>query len=127
MTLGLESSLPTPLASARLRKKSKAKFGERCEKLKPLVGAPAGKLVFNGVPVVIPLPLVVPEAQTNGDAGTPPVTPLQPTAGSPPKIDRPLVVSPAKPSCVPMSSANERDAETTRASISTCWDFRSNW
>jgi len=38
---GLESSLPTPFASAAVMKKSIAKFGERCEKPKPDVGEPA--------------------------------------------------------------------------------------
>src|SRR5439155_6041074 len=49
-----------------------------------------------------------------------------PTAGTPEKSERPPVVVPAKPSSVPMSWANERDAETTRASISTCCDLRSS-
>src|SRR5271169_4942793 len=48
--LGLESNLPTPLASAALMKKSMAKFGERCEKPKPLVGVPADNEVFRGIP-----------------------------------------------------------------------------
>src|SRR5215469_7735214 len=103
MTLGFESSFPTPLDSAAVMMKSSAKFGERCEKVNPVLGVPAGKFVFRGVPLVIPLPLLAPPcAQEKGDTSGP-ITPLQPTAGSPPKSDRPPVVEPANPSCVPMS------------------------
>src|SRR6202040_982895 len=59
---GLESSLPTPFDSAAVMKKSTAKFGERCEKPKPDVGAPAAKFVCSGKPVVTPLPEVPPPA-----------------------------------------------------------------
>src|SRR5215470_17369526 len=96
---GLDSSLPTPLASAAVMKKSTAKFGERCEKPKPLVGDPAEKLVFKGRPVVTPLPDVEPAPIDIGAGGIPApvVTPLPPTRGSPENNDRPLVVVPAKP------------------------------
>src|SRR5580700_10610263 len=92
MTLGFESNLPTPLASAMVMKKSTAKFGDRCEKLMPDVGAFAGKFVFRGVPAVMPFPLAVPLPQITGDGTSPPVMPLQPTAGLPLKSDRPPVV-----------------------------------
>src|SRR5579862_3761830 len=88
---GLESSLPTPLDSAALIKKSMAKFGERCEKPKPVVGgAPAAKLVFKGRPEVTPLPESTPVPTLTGAAGTPEpeVTPLPPTAGLPEKSER---------------------------------------
>ena len=76
-----------------------------------------------------PLPVVGPFRTDTGGGGipVPVVTPLPPTAGEPLNSERPLVVVPAKPSSVPMSCANERDAETTRASISTCCDLRSSW
>ena len=48
---------------------------------------------------------------------------LGPTVELPPNTLLPLEV--ANASCVPMSRAKERDAETTRASISTCCDLRS--
>src|SRR6266849_3632965 len=88
-TRGLESSLPTPFASAAVMKKSIAKFGERWPKNAPLVGAPAPKLVFKGNAAVLP----VVSGTGMGDV----VTGLAPTAGTPPKIDRPPVVVPAKP------------------------------
>src|SRR6267378_7699859 len=116
MTLGFERSLPTPLASAAVMKKSTAKLGERWPRNSPLVGATAPRLVFNGR-------LLVPAEVKKGGGVL--VTVLVPTAESPPRKDRPLVVLPAKPNCVPISSAKERDAETTRASISTCCDLRS--
>ena len=57
-----------------------AKLGERCEKPKPLVGAPAGKLVLSGRPLVMPfpeplvLPMVIGELalweKTGGRSGT---------------------------------------------------------
>src|SRR5713101_3764199 len=89
MTLGFESNLPTPLASAAVMKKSTAKFGERCPRNSPLVGATAERKVFNGR--LLPL---LPEVE-NGGGGAMPV--LVPTAESPPKKDRPPVVRPAKP------------------------------
>src|SRR5438445_10485888 len=95
-----------------------AKLGERWPRNSPLVGAPAARLVFSGR-------LVVPTEVRNGGGVL--VTLLVPTDESPPIIDRPLVVCPAKPNCVPISKAKERDAETTRASISTCCDLRSSW
>ena len=49
MTLGFERSLPTPLASAAVIKKSPAKFVERCASSKPLVGAPAARLLTKGI------------------------------------------------------------------------------
>src|ERR1700687_6212193 len=103
MTLGFESSLPTPLASDAVMKKSTAKFGERCPRKIPLVGAPAPRLVFSGR-------LLVPAAVRNGGGVF--ETLLTPTVESPPANERPLVVCPAKPSCVPISIAKERDAET---------------
>src|SRR5262249_37018907 len=128
-TRGFDSSLPTPLDSAALMKKSIAKFGDRCEKPKPLVGgAPAAKLVTSGKPDETPLPAVTPPPTVTGAGGMPApvVTPLPPTAGEPENKERPPVVVPAKPSSVPMSLANERDAATTGASISTCCDLRSS-
>src|SRR5712692_5657891 len=116
MTLGFERSLPTPLASDAVMKKSTAKFGERCPRNNPLVGTPAPRLVFNGKL------LVDPEVRNGGGVL---VTVLVPTVESPPITDRPFVVRPAKPNCVPISKAKDRDAETTRASISTCCDLRS--
>jgi len=82
---GFESNLPTPFDSAAVMKKSSAKFGERVEKPKPLVGTPAPRLTFSGMPVVAPLPVVSPEAIVTGEAGmpVPVVTPLPPTAGEP--------------------------------------------
>src|SRR6266576_4133565 len=115
MTLGFESSLPTPLASAAVMKRSTAKLGERCPRNSPLVGATAPRLVFSGR-------LLVPAAVTKGGGVVEPL--LTPTAESPLNHDRPLVVCPAKPNCVPISNAKEREAETTRASISTCCDLR---
>ena len=83
---GLESSLPTPLASAAVMKKSMAKFGERCEKPKPLVGDAGAEDGVQRKPDVTPLP----EADPLGDrtlaaAGilVQSVTPLPPTAGAP--------------------------------------------
>ena len=47
---------------------------------------------------------------------------------SPPKAVFPVLpVGVENPNCVPISRANEREACTTRASISTCCDFRSSW
>ena len=85
--------------------------------------------MFSGIPLVMPLPVVPPVETELGDAGmpVPVVTPLPPTSGVPLKSERPPVVVPAKPSSVPISWAKERDAETTRASISTCCDLRSSW
>src|ERR1700675_4704428 len=117
MTLGFESNLPTPLDSAAVIKKSMAKLGERCPKKTPLVGAPAPKLTFNGRDVLLP------EVKIGGVEFE---TLLVPTVESPPNTDRPPVVVPANPSCVPRSRAKEREAETTRASISTCCDLRSS-
>src|SRR5260370_18036181 len=110
MTLGFESSLPTPLASAAVMKKSTAKLGERCPRNSPLVGALAPRLVFNGR-------LLVPADERNGGVGL--GTLLVPTAESPPAIYPPPVVSPAKPNCLPISIATEPEAETPRPSIST--------
>ena len=54
---GFESNLPTPLDSAAVMKKSTAKFGERWEKPKPLVGAAAPRLTLRGnTGRVAPLP-----------------------------------------------------------------------
>src|SRR5689334_16488988 len=98
-------------------KKSTAKFGERCEKPNPEVGEPAAKFVARGNPEVIPLPEVCPPPMVTGGCGKPaPVlTPLPPTAGEPEYKERPPVVVPANPSSVPISCANEREADTTRA------------
>src|ERR1700687_1592182 len=117
MTLGFERSLPTPLASAAVMKRSTAKLGERWPRNSPLVGAPAARLVFNGR-------LLVPAVVTKGGGVV--ATLLVPTAESPLKHDRTFVVCPAKPNCVPISKAKEREAATTRASISTCCDLRSS-
>src|SRR5277367_3530515 len=71
-TRGLESNFPTPLASDAVMKKSSAKFGERNEYPKPLVGVPADRLVLSGMPEVIPLPevpLLLPTV--TGDGGMP--------------------------------------------------------
>src|SRR5260370_41656659 len=126
MAWGLERNLERRWVCAAVMKKSTAKFGERSENPKAMVGEPADKNVVKGGPLVTPFPLVAPPlTQVNGDGGTPPVMPLQPTDASPPKRVRPPVMVPAKPSSVPMSCAKERDAETTRASISTCCDLRS--
>src|SRR5437870_13448584 len=111
MTLGLESSLPTPLDSAAEMIKSTAKFGDRWAKLMPLVGAAAGRLVLKGSDVVADV--------TKGGGGMPVplliglVKPGAPT--KPPNRVRPWVAVVAKPNCVPMSRAKEREAETTRA------------
>src|SRR5260370_19482303 len=103
VSLGFERSLPTPLASAAEMKKSTAKFGERCPRNSPLVGAPAARLVFNGR-------LLVPALVRNG-AGVL-ETVLVPTLESPPLTELPLPTSvpAAKPHCLPMSKAKERDA-----------------
>src|SRR5258708_278155 len=97
-------------------KKSTAKFGERGPRNSPLVGATAERKVFNG------RLLLLPDVKNGGGVV---VTVLVPTAESPPMTDRPFVVLPAKPNCVPISKAKEREAATTRASISTCCDLRS--
>src|SRR5712691_11636648 len=52
MTLGFDSSLPTPLASAALMMKSSARFRELWAKLTPLVGACAPRLVLSGIELV---------------------------------------------------------------------------
>src|ERR1700737_4823390 len=101
-------------------KKSMAKFGDLCEKPKPLVGADAPRAVLRGNPVLTPFPVVPDTVIGLGGIAPPGVMPLQPTDESPSKSERPCVVVPAKPSCVPISCANEREADTTRASISTC-------
>src|SRR6267142_783310 len=77
----------------------------------------APRLVFNGR-------LLVPLAVTKGGGVV--STLLTPTVESPLNHERPPVVCPAKPSWVPISRAKERDADTTRASISTCCDLRSS-
>src|SRR2546422_11222596 len=123
MTLGLERSLPTPLDSEAEMIKSTAKLGARGAKLMPLVGAPAGRLELKGSDVV-------PDV-TKGGGGMPVplliglVKPGAPT--KPPNRGRPRVAVGAKPNCVPMSRANGRGADTTRASISTCRPFRASW
>src|ERR1700720_1005495 len=45
---GLESSLPTPLDSAAVMKKSTAKLGDREMKPNPLVGTPAPRFTESG-------------------------------------------------------------------------------
>src|SRR5260370_3223710 len=116
MTLGFERSFPAPLDSDGVMKKSTAKFGERCPRKNSLVGAVAPRLVFNG------RLLVLAEVRNGGGVLE---TVLVPTVESPPATDRPFVVRPAKPNWVPISIAKDRDAATTRASISTCCDLRS--
>src|SRR3989475_12725068 len=86
MTLGFERSLPTPLASAAVMKKSTAKLGERWPRNSPLVGAPAARLGVSGR-------LVVPTGVRKGGGGL--VTTLGPTDESPHIIDRPVVCCPA--------------------------------
>src|SRR5258707_13759489 len=110
MTLGFERSLPTPLASAAVMKKSTAKLGERWPRNTPLVGAPAPRLVFSG--------RLLPDPTAVRKGGVALVTVLVPTTVSPPMMDRPLVVLQAKPNCGQISSAKERDAETAHPSIS---------
>src|SRR5947209_6409965 len=124
MTLGFESSLPMPFASAAEMKKSTAKLGDRWPKNTPLVGATAPRFTLNGRPPAVPAP----PAEISGGAGNPgpDVTGLVPTVGLPPKTERPLVTDPAKAKCVPMSRAKEQVAETKSASISTCKVFLSN-
>src|SRR5271155_2874544 len=63
---GFESSLPTPLASDAVMKKSSAKFGERVEKPKPLVGTPAPRLTLRGKAPVVALSF----GEGTGDAST---------------------------------------------------------
>src|ERR1700730_18576175 len=103
-TRGFESNFPTPLASAAVMKKSTAKLGERCTKPKPLVGAPAPRLVLSGIPLAGP-PVEPAGTATPGGAGNPglPVAGpgLMPTCGAPLNNERPPVVEPAKPSSVP--------------------------
>src|SRR6267378_3494124 len=99
MTLGFESNLPTPLDSAAVMKKSTAKFGERCPRNSPLVGAAAPRLTFSGNGVPLPL---VPVPMKGGGIGELVVV-LVPTAGLPAITLRPLVAVPAKPSCTPIS------------------------
>src|ERR1700686_24097 len=55
---GLERSLPTPLLSAAVIKKSKVKFGDTRENMNPLVGALAGRLTFSGIWPAAVAPLV---------------------------------------------------------------------
>src|SRR5262249_57684630 len=112
MTSGLESSLPTPLASDAVIKKSTAKFGDRCPKNRPLVGTPAPRLTAKGSPALVdPLP---PDPMTGGcGKADPVVTLLVPTVESPATAVRPCVVVPAKPHCVPISCAKQRHAHTT--------------
>src|SRR2546423_8456649 len=113
----------------------------------PLVGTPAPKLtasgrlvtagdagvivvaVIVGLLIVVPLPVFDVVLDAGEDAGGSPtvVKGLAPVVGAPVKIERPPVVVPPKPSCVPISCAKARVAATMRASISTCWDLRSNW
>src|SRR5260370_31801839 len=95
VSLGFERSLPTPLASAAEMKKSTAKFGERCPRNSPLVGAPAARLVFNGR-------LLVPALVRNG-ARVLETLPV-PTDEPPPSTELPLptTVLPATPNCLPI-------------------------
>src|SRR5215470_12164784 len=90
---GLESSLPTPLDSAAVMKKSTAKFGDRCASNKPLVGALAGRFTFRGSDGGVEF------ATTIGGGGVVPPKLLVPTWLVPPAKDRPLVAVPAKPNC----------------------------
>src|SRR5438477_8820984 len=112
----------------------------------PLVGTPAPRLTDSGrlvtagaagvvvVPVIVGLLMVVPLPVFDvvldvgdGAGGSPVVVNgLAPAVGAPVNIDRPPVVVPPKPSCVPISCANARVAATMRASISTCCDLRSS-
>src|SRR5713226_9007752 len=115
MTLGFESNFPTPLASAAVMKKSMAKLGDRCENPNPLNPPESGdalKEVASGRPLV---PVPVDGTTISGGGGMVFVGPgLEPTCGAPPKMFRPFVVVPAKPSSVPISRAKDRVAETTR-------------
>src|ERR1700676_4346561 len=87
---GLESSLPTPLASAAVIKKSMAKFGDLCEKPKPLVGTPAVKLVDSGIPLAGPPAEELVGTAMSGGGGVVLTAPgLTPTCGAPLKKLRP--------------------------------------
>src|SRR5215469_12710041 len=96
----------------------------------PLVGAPAPRFTLNGKPPEVePVLLGALGVPISGGAGNPEpvVVGLKPVCGAPPKIVRPPVVDPAKPHRTAMSWLNERQAWTTRASISTRCDLRANW
>src|SRR5260370_28939538 len=101
VSLGFERSLPTPLASAALIKKSTAKFGERCPRNSPLVGALAPRLVFNGR-------LLVPALVKNG-AGVL-ESALVPTVESPPTTEDTLPTRDLATisHCHPVSKAKNR-------------------
>src|SRR6266436_115197 len=101
MTFGLESSLPTPLASAAVIKKSTAKLGDRCASSRPLVGTPAPKLVTKGITGGVVLAMVT------GAGGLVPPKVLWPTVESPPIISRPFSAVPANASCVPIYYRSE--------------------
>src|ERR1700674_4174594 len=109
MTLGFERSLPTPLASAAVIKKSTAKFGERGASSKPLVGPPASRLLTKGITGGVEFAMLI------GGAGFVVPKVLLPTSEAPPIMLRPPSPVPEKASCVPISRAKERDAETTRS------------
>src|SRR5438477_7508146 len=98
----------------------------------PLVGVPAARFVTNGIATFVAVALLPGTGgwplTSAGDVDTPGMKGrnigLTPTAELPPKTLLPVDV--AKASCVPISWAKERDADTTRASISTCCDLRSS-
>src|SRR6267143_1029473 len=94
MTLGFESNLPTPLDSAAVMNKSTAKFGERCASIRPLVGAPAAKLVTRGSTGGSE------DLMLTGGGGLLSPKLLCPTVGSPAMKFRPRKDWPANPSCV---------------------------
>src|SRR5260370_7621979 len=94
MTLGFERSFPTPLASDAVMKKSTAKFGERCPRNNPLVGAVAPRLVFNGRLLGL--------AEVRNGGGVLETVPA-PTVASPPPTPPPAPVRPPKPNRAPLS------------------------
>src|SRR5919108_4052842 len=98
----------------------------------PLVGVPAPRLVTNGIATsdawALPFATGGWPLMRAGAVDTPGMNGrnigLAPTAELPPNTLLPVDV--ANASCVPMSCAKERDADTTLASISTCCDLRSS-
>src|SRR5208282_5418860 len=128
ITFGLDRSLPTPLSSAAVIMRSNATFADEKEYWMPLVGEPTPRFVAKGIdPDVLDDP---PDPTTMGGAGRGGklrMTGLVPTPDVPPKTLLLLGFAAARPNCVPISREKERLAATTRASISTCRDFRSSW
>src|SRR5580692_10913573 len=95
---GFESSLPTPLASAAVMKKSTAKLEDRFENPKPLVGTPAPRLRLRGRPpelALLSFGVTTGVARTGALGVVVPLVPsaegpwLTPTCGEPENSDRP--------------------------------------